>query len=126
MKLKITAKLLEDMNACERARKLVAPLLPVTIYTDPEKNIDIAAKLISLYDNTSMCNLKSCFRCRRWLPGDLRWMVGQRAVRRLTDADYINDHVTLTDFDYTTTTFRPLQILEITQMLSMIAESKIG
>lgn len=46
MKARITRKLLEKLGACSDALGTFAPLLPITLDTDPERNVNEALRIL--------------------------------------------------------------------------------
>lgn len=97
--MKITKTMLLKLDACNGARRIVQKALPFSFYTDPEKNNDLAIKLVNLYRNTSSCSMKGCTTCHRDLIQDLRW-IANRVNQVRADDIYELQLVRNSDFDH--------------------------
>jgi len=63
----VTKQTLKDHRACAEATLLIAPLLPVTIFSDWEANLPTAKELITLYTS----DVYRCIGC------DLTWFIDE-------------------------------------------------
>lgn len=81
--VKITAKMLRNNNACEPSMKVLRPLLPISLSTDPEKNLELTFLLIEAYgkyeSSANGCNCKECrppggFTAEQRIYKDLAWL----------------------------------------------------
>lgn len=113
--MKITKALLIKVNACGEAQRVVAKALPFEFNTDPEKNIDLALKLILCYRDTPSCQRPGCVRCHRNLMDDLHWFASQVNVQRVSDS--------YTLFCIPTTDGLNHEIMLVAQNMAMIADA---
>ncbi len=119
MKFKLTAKKLKSLGVCPVAIEYVKSLLPAVISTDPEDNIKLVEKAIYLYDSKSSCFNPKCKWHHRDLISDLWFLLRAKNPQRYTPMLQTRGKM---DVDSLLSSGRP-SILEITQILSFIAEA---
>lgn len=90
METTFTKDMLRSTMACLGAVKVVEPILPAQINTEPETNLEIAIKLVEQYTNTPGCNVPNCNMCRRSLMSDLRWFLDVVIPRNDRESDAVN------------------------------------
>lgn len=117
--MKITKDLLIQHRACSKALRFVKNLLPVSISPDPEENIDLAIKLIAIYEHKSTCETKDCLSCCRNLLQDLEWL-----TCNINEPGYM-DVLALKDMCHTGFGASN-KLLLVMQMLAIIADKEIG
>lgn len=97
--MQITVKLLYRRRACKRSVGFIAPMLPITLYSTIEMNLETANKLVAYYKESPLCTCRECLRVstenrfRIHLLTDLMWFLH----------DVITDKSELTRIEYETT-----------------------
>ncbi len=122
--MKITKGLLSRLPACESAMDLIceSEILPVVLHKDPEKNNDIAIKLINIYtfSDISIENVAwISFPYPRSLMRDLDWLLFKLS-RSPRNSLFQSSNMILLDFGENC----DLDPLVIAQVLSWIADTK--
>lgn len=131
MKVKITKNLLMSFPKipCNEAMKVVASLLPATISTEPEENIDISIKAINEYDTSTVCGDPNCYYdgCYRDMLPDLAWLFDEiaRQSSLLKEERYRTDELISDYYSLRSECADLANPLEVTQLLSLIAAIKL-
>ena len=118
--MEVTLKMLNHLGACSGAIELVTPILPLTLYSDVDRNIEPAITLINHYTlkfTRPSCRCSGCKNQKyyRNLMDDLSWF-----LRQISSLQHANMNV-IWDSLLSSTRNKDIDPLVVAQVLTWIA-----